>query len=245
MRKSWLVIAGLLAFLAGALSSFPARVAYAWFAPPDVELAGIKGTLWNGSADHANVAGVYLSRLEWQLSPLSLLLGRLSLDAKAEPAQGFIEGSFSVTPGGKLSVKDLVGSLSLASLTSVINMGSLSGTANVNFSRVVVEDGFPRDAEGKVEVANLFAAAIYPASSIGGYVADFSTTDAGIVASVEDTDGIVDLAGSLTLSPDRNYQFLGVIAPKPDTDDTLRQQMRFLGSPNSRGQYDIRLEGAL
>lgn len=65
------------------------------------------------------------------------------------------------------------------------------------------------------------------------------------MASVEDTDAIVDLAGSLSVSADRTYRFLAQVAPKSTTPEDLREQMRFLGTPNERGQYELRLEGQL
>ena len=83
------------------------------------------------------------------------------------------------------------------------------------------------------------------ASPIGGYRAEFFTEDAGIVASVEDTDGVFELAGSLRISSDRSYVFAGQLAPKSETPPSVRQQMRFLGNPNDRGQYPLRLEGQL
>lgn len=89
------------------------------------------------------------------------------------------------------------------------------------------------------------APSIYSRAPIGGYRAELFTQGNGIAASVEDTDGVIDLAGSLTVNSDRTYQFLGQLAPKPETDDGLRNQLRFLGSPNDRGQYELRLEGQL
>ncbi|NIO14088.1 MAG: hypothetical protein GTO31_09455, partial [Xanthomonadales bacterium] len=61
---------------------------------------------------------------------------------------------------------------------------------------------------------------------IGGYRAEFFTTDDGISASVEDTDGVVDIAGSLTLRSDRSYQFIAKVMAKPGTPAAVRNQMR-------------------
>jgi hypothetical protein len=82
-------------------------------------------------------------------------------------------------------------------------------------------------------------------SPIGGYRAEFFTDDSAVVASIEDVDGAFDLAGSLTISHDRTYQFVGKVAATDSTSAKLRQQLRFLGSPDDRGQHDIRLEGQL
>jgi hypothetical protein len=81
--------------------------------------------------------------------------------------------------------------------------------------------------------------------SIGGYRMEFFTNETGVIASVEDANGTFDLAGSLTVSADRNYVFLGKVAATERTSDKLRNQLRFLGSPDPRGRHEIRLEGSL
>ncbi|MDH3751514.1 MAG: type II secretion system protein N, partial [Gammaproteobacteria bacterium] len=95
-----------------------------------------------------------------------------------------------------------------------------------------------------LEVADLVAPMVHR-SSIGGYRAEFFTQDSGVMASVEDTDGVIDLAGSLQISSDRSYQFIAQLAPKNNTPASVRQQMTFLGSANERGQHELRLEGQL
>jgi len=80
---------------------------------------------------------------------------------------------------------------------------------------------------------------------MGGFRAEFFTQVAGIGASVEDTDGVIELAGTLDIANDGNYHFLGLLAAKPATPPQVKEQMRFLGSPNERGQYELRLEGQL
>ncbi len=245
MQRRWLVLAGLLAFIVSALVIFPARVAYRWFVPPEVALAGIEGTIWNGRADHATVAGVYVRNLEWHARPLGLLALRPTYDARGELVTGFVEGRVSVGLGERVRLQNTTASLSLSSLATVLNMRALDGTANLRIDELDIRDGLPVTATGTVEVRNLLAPTIYSRSAIGGYRADFFTQENGIAARVEDTDGIIDVAGSLTVNNDRSYVFLAAIAPKPGADEGIRNQMRFLGSPNERGQYEMRLEGVL
>lgn len=245
MPRRWLVVAGLLAFLAGVLMIFPARVAYRWVVPPEVAMAGIEGTIWNGRADHASVAGVYLRNLEWHARPLSLLALRPSYDARGELVSGFIEGRVSVGLGERVRLQNTVASISLSSLATALNMRALDGTANLRIDELDIRGGLPVAATGTVEVSNLLAPTIYSRAPIGGYRAEFFTQENGIAASVEDTDGVIDVAGSLTVNSDRSYVFLAAIAPKAGADEGIRNQMRFLGSPNERGQYELRLEGVL
>ena len=123
-------------------------------------------------------------------------------------------------------------------------MPGLDGMVNLQFERLEFENGIPVAADGNLQVANLRAPLIYRAP-IGGFRAEFFTQESGVMASVEDTDAVVDIAGSLSLSTDRTYQFLAQVAPKSDTPADLKEQMRFLGTANERGQYELRLEGQL
>jgi hypothetical protein len=123
-------------------------------------------------------------------------------------------------------------------------MPGLSGNASVQFEELRIRDGLPVAAVGTVAIADLVAPLVDP-SSIGGYRAEFFTEDDAVVASVEDVNGVFDLAGSLRVSADRNYQFLGKVAATGNTSEKLKRQLRFLGTPNDRGQHDIRLEGQL
>lgn len=246
MLRRWLIAAGLLAFLAGACIAFPARIAYRWFVPPEIAIAGIEGTIWNGRADHADVVGVYVRNLEWQARPLSLLTLQPTFDARGElVSSGFVEGRLSVGLGGRFRLRNMTASIALSSLASALSWPALNGTANLRIDELDIRDGLPVSAVGNVEVSNLLAPMIYPRSPIGGYRAEFFTQENGIAASVEDTDGIIDVAGSLTVNSDRSYVFLAAIAPKAGADEGIRNQMRFLGTPDERGQYELRLEGVL
>jgi hypothetical protein len=52
----------------------------------------------------------------------------------------------------------------------------------------------------------------------------------------------VDIAGSLQLNPDKTYAFLGQVVTKPNTPESLSNQLRYLPE-NERGQRELRLEG--
>lgn len=242
--KGRLIAVALIAFVAGVVLLFPARVAYRWFAPPEIALSGIEGTVWRGSARDASFSGIYLRDLDWRIRPQALFAARLSYRISAAPAGGFLDGDASVSPGGTLRLTDLRASLPLEAISEAVRMPGLAGLANAQFERLEVDGGVPMAADGVLEVASLRVPLVAP-MPIGGYRAEFFTQADGVIASVEDTDGLVDVAGRLLLSSDRSYQFLGQIAPKAETPEALRNQMRFLGTANARGQYELRLEGSL
>jgi len=242
-RKSLLLV-GLLTFVAAFVALFPARVAYNWFAPPAVQLSGLEGSIWSGSAAEMSAAGLYLRDFKWRLRPLRLLTGKLAASVEASPSSGFVQADIAVGPGGSIALSDVNGSLPLSDFASLARMPGLAGEASVQFEELRIRDGLPVAAKGSLAVADLVAPLVDPAS-IGGYRAEFFTDDNAVIASVEDVNGVFDLAGSLTISADRNYQFLGKVAATDRTSEKLRRQLGFLGTPNERGQHDIRLEGQL
>jgi len=242
-RKTLLSV-GLLTFVAAFVALFPARVAYNWFAPPTVQVSGLQGSIWSGSAAEASAAGLYLRDLKWRLRPLRLVTGKLAASVAASPSSGFLEADVAVGPGGSISLSNVNGSLPLSDLASIARIPGLAGSASIQFDELRVRDGLPVAAKGTLAIANLVAPMVDPAS-IGGYRAEFFTDENAVIASIEDVDGVFDVAGSLTISADRNYQFLGKVAATASTSEKLRQQLRFLGTPNERGQHDIRFEGRL
>jgi len=244
LKKSHLAAVGLVTLIVGLMIFFPARVAYQWFAPPVLSLTGIEGSLWSGSAREGAASGIYARDLKWRLRPLSIFTGELSYAFEASPEGGFVEGNVGLASDGSIALTDLNAALSLHDFQGTIALPGLTGNVSAKFTRLLLDNGIPVAADGVIEVANLLVPTI-SRSSIGGYRAEFFTQDSGIMASVEDTDGVVDLAGSLQLSSDQTYQFLAQIAPKENTPDRVRQQMQFLGSANERGQHSFRLEGQL
>jgi len=242
-RKSHLVI-GVLTFVAGVVLLFPARVAYQWFAPDEIDLGGIDGTIWTGSAREMTGGGLYLRDVRWRMHPLRLFTGKLGFDIEATPGTGFIEAELALGLGGDVSIGNLNGSGSLQAVADILRMPGLRGNVSLQFERLHLRDGLPVAADGKIAVAGLVAPLI-DAAPIGDYVMEFFTSEGGVAASVEDSNGAFDLAGSLTISADRSYVFLGKVAATERTSEKLRQQLRFLGSPDDRGQREIRLEGSL
>jgi len=242
-QKQLLTI-GLVTLLLGLLTFFPARVAYRWFLPDTISLAGISGSVWNGSAREASAQGIYVRDLEWRMRPLALLSGGIGFAVEASPQPGFIDGNIKLGFNGLITFDELTASLTLQDLEPLIGLPGLSGTANAKFVRLVMDDGLPIMADGVVDLTDLVIPKLYR-GSIGGYRAEFFTQDTGLMSSVEDTDGLIDIAGSLHLAADRNYKFIAQIAPKNDTPESVRRQMQFLGSANERGQYELRLEGRL
>ena len=240
-----LLLIGVLTLIVGLIVKFPARVAYHWFAPADVvAIAGIQGTVWTGSAQSADLSGIYVADLEWSFQPLKLFTGRLAWSISARPQFGTMATDVAVSPGGTIYLSNLESNVSLQPIGAMIGVTGLRGTAAARFERLEISDGYATAADGSVDIRGLVVPLV-SRDSIGDYRAEFFTQEAGVIASVEDTNAILDIAGRLTLGTDRSYELLAQIAAKPETPEQLRQQIQFLPSGDAPGRHELRLMGEL
>lgn len=242
--SSRLIKAGLLVFVIALVVSFPARVAYRWFAPPQFVASGISGSIWSGRAAEASAAGAYFRDLNWDIRLLDLLTAKLGYAIESKLSSGFVEGNIAVGFGGTLRATELRATLPLASMQSISGIAGIRGSATVNLSQLEISDGMPRSAQGIVEISGL-TVPLVSSDPIGGFKAEFFSQDSGIAASLEDTNAVIDLAGSLQVTADGGYKLLAQLSATDQTPAAIRQQLEFLGPANDRGQHELRLEGKL
>jgi general secretion pathway protein N len=242
-RKS-LIAAGAAALLLGVVVLFPARVAYRWFAPPDLQLSGLSGTLWHGQAAEGSAAGVYLGQLQWRFRPWSLLLGKAAFSLAADPVSGFLETGLAVGAGGHVSFSSLDAALPLRALDKVLPVRGIEGSITLKFDSLVLEDGVPVEADGTLVLANLVVRTLSQAP-LGDYRVVFQTGGNGIGGQLEEVSGVVDIAGTILLRRDRGYSITGQIAAMEGAPAAIGQQLQFLGSPDAQGRRSFRFEGQL
>ena len=242
--KLGLITTGVLTLVIGLLVMFPARVAVHWFVPAEIAIAGIEGTAWTGRAKETSFGGLYLRDVRWSVNATHLLTGKLSYRISATPVSGFFESDISLGFGGVITLSNLTAALPLDLFENVSAIRGLQGSVSFDFERVEIVDNLAVVADGLLQVANL-TVPIIARDSLGGFKAEFFTQNNGIAASIEDTDGVVDLAGSIQVKKDRSFEFIGQVVAKPDTPESVRKQLHYLPPANERGQQEIRLEGIL
>lgn len=235
---------GLLIFVVGVVSLFPARVAYRWFAPAEFVASGISGTVWNGHATEATAYGTYFRDLSWRIHLLEFFTAKLGYAIESKLASGFVQGNIAVGIGGSMLATDLRATLPLESMQSVAAVQGIRGSVSANFSELRIASAMPVAANGVVEISGL-TLPLVSRDPLGGFKAEFFSQETGITASIEDTNAVIDLAGTLQLSRDGTYQLLAHLTATGDTPAPVREQLQFLGPANERGQHELRLEGQL
>jgi len=238
------ILTGVLVFFAVLIATFPARVAFNWFAPPDMHLSGISGSIWNGSAAEGLAAGAYVQDISWQLKPASIFSGQLAFTTSSKPVSGTLTSDVAISLDGSLTLSNVSGRIPLDLIHPAFQQNNISGDVSLNFETVVMQNGVPVEIFGNVTVANFFVPEL-SSTRLGDYTAEVRKSEAGITATIDDTSGVLDVSATMTLSTDNNYQVLGDVAARPDAPPSIAQQLQLLGSADERGFRSFRFEGSL
>ena len=244
MSRKWLVLLGIMTFVGGVLLTFPANVAYQWFAPEQLRLKGVSGSIWNGRATEGALGDAYFRDLRWQARPSQLLTGNMAIDVSVQSPAGPIRTTAKAGLSGQLQLLDTSGTLTLSAVHPSLQAGGVDGILRLDMQSLALENGFPVEALGTVTIERLIATAV-GSETIGDFKASFSTETDGIVGLVEDVDAVLSVDGRLVLSPNRSYVLNGSVASKPRTPVVIQQNLRFLGSADANGRRPFRFEGQL
>jgi general secretion pathway protein N len=248
--RASLIALGIGAYLAFAIATFPASVAYRWFAPQEITLAAVEGTVWRGSAAYGGINGLAFADLDWQLHPAALLTGGLSLTAEARIAGGLARTDL-VLRGSRVALSNFRASVNLQSLDALLPLSGVVGTASLTLERLELVDGWPVAATGTARVAGLAGPPIFPVAGVttlalGNFFARIeSGNDGSILAVVNDEGGPLELTdGRALLNADRSYRLEAAIRPRPDAHAALVDGLRFFPA-NAAGQHVIVDQGQL
>jgi hypothetical protein len=249
--KFSLLALGFGVYLAAAIASFPAAIAERWFAPEELSLAVVEGTIWHGTAAYGAVAGIEFSDVEWWLHPAALLRGRLSVTAETDLATGFARTNLTAS-GNRLLLTAVRASTDLRTFRDLLAFGEVRGEVNVALESLELVDGWPVAAIGEIQVADLSVPPLIPMNGIttialGNYRARLTVGDEpGIVALLSDQGGPLELTGRVDLRIDRTYLFDSLIKPRADAPAALVQGLEFVsGAPNASGQRKFVQQGTL
>ncbi|MGI9257698.1 MAG: type II secretion system protein N [Gammaproteobacteria bacterium] len=248
-RFSWIAL-GLGAYLAFAISMFPARLAYRWFAPDSVRLAGVDGTVWSGSAAIGSAGNIGFHDLEWRLQPWRLLLARAGGQLQARFADGFL--TTDVEAGlSQVALSNLQATSSLAGLQDLLPLGGIEGIVSANFTSLRIENDWPIEANGEVRVGELAVPPLMPPGAalidLGNFRIRFSASEPpDLLGAFEDQGGPLEVSGVVRLSPNRSYVIEGTARSRPEAAEALRQGLEIMTAPpDAEGLRAFNLSGSL
>jgi general secretion pathway protein N len=249
MKKIWPMLAlGLGMYVLFALATLPASLLTDRLAPLGVNLLGVQGTVWQGSAQTAQVANVSLGTLSWNVRLLKLLTAQAGADVDVTRPDGSLNcGIFYGLLSGQISLDELKASFPIDALPPSLTQGGWNGRLQVNFSELVIDNGWPASAAGSLQALNLVGPLNNP-NNFGSLKISFPASKpvAGALAGdIVSVDGPLRIKATLQLTAaTRSYLISGTIGTDANTPATMTRTLQYLGPPDAEGNRPFSLEGA-
>lgn len=243
MLKIILGIALAVYFIGLVVIKTPASIVTAQLAKavPQLQLATIRGTAWNGRAGSAvvNAAGITLplGTLKWQFQPASLLAFRACVNVESDLLNGVLCRGLTGTNHFKNLQLDLPVELANRFTGAV----KLEGIASMSIRQASVNDkGFVSALDGNVawRGARLNVEGMW--FTLGDFAADLSAASEGAVAA-----SIFDLAGEFGVKLNGEVgvnvppKVAGEIELREGVPDEIRDAMGLFAVQQDNGAYAI------
>ncbi len=248
MQTRWIGL-GVAAYIAFTIASFPAGTAYRWFAPDELRLSGLQGTVWSGRAELGSAGELGFQELRWQIQPWSILLARPGARIETGLGDGFLQADVRVGTG-EIVLTGLRAGCSLSALAAVLPIVGIRGQISFDLTEVVLQNGRLTAATGEVRLAQLIVPSLVPGSvgdsvALGSYNVSLSGT-ADLRGAFEDRGGPLQVRGSASLGADGNYDISGLARARPDAPIALVRGLEILtGDPDETGMRAFSFTGTI
>lgn len=239
-RRSTLVVAGIIAALIGLAAAFPARLALAWFSPPQLGAWGVSGTIWQGRAAELVLDGYSLGSLSWDVRPLRLIALQPTWDLNLRRGDGFAEAraGFSLL-GNRQHIKDLDAALELATLPPAIVPIGVAGQARVSLQQLEIENGWPTRVTGRAVVNQLELPGVVLA--LGPFEFEFPDQPGPPAGQVRSLGGPLAVDGTVGLPAAGQWLFSAELAPGENAPREVVEGLAFVGEDLGGGRRKLEL----
>ena len=247
-RSRHLLLLGVTVYAFAVLRQFPADVAVGWFAPDNVKLYGVSGSVWDGRAEAiAPPGGLTLGVTDWQVSGLWLLTGRLkgSLGTQLDDSSRINTDFSKPFLGSSLALSDAQGIVDLAVVPANLRPNGVTGKVGLSFEQLQLDNFWPLSAEGSVNLVDLRLQR--PRGiELGTFELLFDgQSEDPLLGQVTDTRSDISINGTLSLATDRSYLFEAKATAGPGANRDVADALPLLGPSEPDGSVSLSFSGTV
>ncbi len=247
MKRPALYLAlGGLAFLIFLTARLPAAVIIDRLPPGWVDLTGVQGTVWRGSADRISAQGLLLGTTTWRFRFTNLIRAELAYDFATNIGGQPLSGVVASSGGGKTRLADVSGNIALSDLAAFMPTGFFDGLLMVQAKEVTLKGDWPVSVDGRFELLNLRALTTRPPTLLGDFEIIFDRQqEPALTAELRELQGPIELQGQLVLEEGKEFRLDARLAPQRDAGNDIRNMLNFLGPPDQQGKHRLSHSGRL
>lgn len=221
--------------------NLPANIVLSLFALPDnVKFTSVTGTVWSGKVNKLNYAGIDLGSVKWELHPLHLIFGELNADISFVNRKQYIQSEISLSPSGKIELKETRFSIDLSALQP-LTYGmpfSYAGEASGYFPVSHFHKNKYVGINGKLSLNNIQM--ISPQQqSFGDFLIDFHAEKEGATSGdIKDNSDVLELSGRILLNKKGKLNLSAKLAAN-EAGSSLERVISFLGPKDAAGRVQL------
>ncbi len=222
---------------------------------PDLQLAGVSGTLWKGRVQRLTLPPVQADNLSWTFAPKKLLSGYLAADMKAELQSSVLAtGECGVSMFAKLECSPLQLDMDAANIQKLTPAAQnlpvgLTGNLQAKLESISWDRVGVPVADGQVSWEQ--GAVNQPIKlNLGGqYLARFKPGDqadqALNIALQSDDKTMLILDGKVNIEKSGDFQLDVFLKPASSADPSMGDALAFMGATQADGSLKIVRKGKL
>lgn len=243
-----LVLLGLIVFLGTVISQLPLSLAEPYLKKvPNLQYQNASGTLWNGRLSNATVIvlkgkKIDLGQVGWQLKPLDLFTGNVTVDFETQHQQRRSQGQASISISQTVTLKHTNFQTDVAWFQSLVpEAGFLNGNIGGDIETLEWDDKqLPPQITGK-----LFwqGGVVVPKIEEGYYQISLTNDDQAIKGTVSSKDAPFDVSGNVTLNEQWQYSTQVTLKPNTKTNMTLFDAISRKAKQNADGSVTFEQSG--
>lgn len=245
-------LVAVLFFTAALLAKMPASfvVSQALKQNRQLTISQVSGTIWDGQAAYVAVRQfnrtIVLGKVDWQVSAMSLLMGRFEVNLKAKHGDQRIQGDFTVKLDKTLIAKNAEIRVDAQLLSQIYpSMVKPEGFVELDITDLAFKDMEVLALDANLLVRDLFVT-VQTRVDLGTYGARLGLEGDAIKADLSDIDGHVGIEGYGLFSPKtREYQVDFKLSPKATAHPSIAQALTFVGKKQGDGSFTVNMKQKL
>ncbi len=213
-----------------------------------LNLQQIRGTLWKGEAQETMLGRVKLGKLNWDLNSLGLLAGNIDLDLLINGENTRANGNVAIGLGGKFAMEDVDVRLPAEQLNGLFSgfPVSIGGDVLGKMTNVEIKKNEMFRAKGRI-VWQKAALRAPHGIELGDILIEMEPQNKNTRITISDQNetGQLKINLKLDVQSTGKYRWEGTLSPRNNDQTKLTEFLRFLGRPDSAGNYWISRSGQL
>jgi len=215
-----------------------------------LQLSGLNGTLWQGSAKTVRWNNRNFGQLNWDFQPASLFSGkaqfavRFGRDSDLNlSGKGIVGADFS-----GLYAENVFASVPVSSVQSQVQIPvpvTATGQLELSVSEYRFAQPWCESATGSLVWNASEVQSPLGTLSPGTIIADISCKDSVLSASSAHDHPQLSGAFTATLDSSRQYKMDAWFKPNSEFPQAMTSQLKWLGNPDSQGRYPFLFSGGL